>query len=379
MLQSPIFHVNGEDPEAVAQCVQLAIDFRREFKRDVVIDMYCYRRRGHNEADEPTFTQPLWYKAIERHEERPRRVPRIPAEDGRHLARRSRRHRRPSPRATGTRSERRPQPRIQAAPRSVDRHLGRATAAVPKAKPKNSNTGVAKDELVVVSRKPRDGAGRLQRPSEAAAVPRRAAKRWPRGRSRSIGRPAKRWPTPRLAVDGYRIRMTGQDSERGTFSHRHAVLHDYENGRRYMALRHLLAVASAGRNLQQPAVGNGRARLRIRLQPRLAAGPGHLGSAVRRLRQRRAEQFMAMFFFVSATSTYCLLIVVECRGSHAEQAGYVDKKFGNVIDYIGAIHLVRNAPGTATSIASMITQRFPEQVASVEQAQRRLICAKGER
>jgi len=66
MLQSPLFHVNGEDPEAVAQVVQLAIDFRREFKRDVVIDMYCYRRRGHNEADEPTFTQPLWYKTIER-------------------------------------------------------------------------------------------------------------------------------------------------------------------------------------------------------------------------------------------------------------------------------------------------------------------------
>jgi len=53
MLQIPIFHVNGEDPEAVAQVVNLAMDFRREFQRDVVIDMYCFRRRGHNEADEP--------------------------------------------------------------------------------------------------------------------------------------------------------------------------------------------------------------------------------------------------------------------------------------------------------------------------------------
>ena len=58
MLQIPIFHVNGEDPEAVAQVVSLAMDFRREFQRDVVIDMYCFRRRGHNEADEPAFTQP---------------------------------------------------------------------------------------------------------------------------------------------------------------------------------------------------------------------------------------------------------------------------------------------------------------------------------
>ena len=66
MLQIPIFHVNGEDPEAVAQVVRLAMDFRREFKRDVVIDMYCYRRRGHNEGDEPAFTQPVLYRAIEK-------------------------------------------------------------------------------------------------------------------------------------------------------------------------------------------------------------------------------------------------------------------------------------------------------------------------
>ena len=66
MLQIPIFHVNGEDPEAVAQVVRLSMDFRRTFKRDVVIDMYCYRRLGHNEGDEPTFTQPVLYRAIER-------------------------------------------------------------------------------------------------------------------------------------------------------------------------------------------------------------------------------------------------------------------------------------------------------------------------
>ena len=64
MLQIPIFHVNGEDPEAVAQVVRLAMDFRDTFQRDVVIDMYCYRRRGHNESDEPAFTQPVMYAAI---------------------------------------------------------------------------------------------------------------------------------------------------------------------------------------------------------------------------------------------------------------------------------------------------------------------------
>ncbi len=65
MLQIPIFHVNGEDPEAVAQVVNLAMDFRREFRRDVVIDMYAYRRWGHNEGDEPRFTQPSMYKVID--------------------------------------------------------------------------------------------------------------------------------------------------------------------------------------------------------------------------------------------------------------------------------------------------------------------------
>ncbi len=64
MLQIPIFHVNGEDPEAVAQVVQLAMDFRQYFQRDVVIDMYCFRRRGHNEGDEPAFTQPTMYQMI---------------------------------------------------------------------------------------------------------------------------------------------------------------------------------------------------------------------------------------------------------------------------------------------------------------------------
>ncbi len=68
MLQIPIFHVNGESPEAVAQVVRLAMEFRAEFKRDVVIDMYCYRKRGHNEGDEPSFTQPLMYEAIDKRE-----------------------------------------------------------------------------------------------------------------------------------------------------------------------------------------------------------------------------------------------------------------------------------------------------------------------
>src|SRR5205807_6747070 len=67
MIEAPIFHVNGDDPEAVVYAAKIATEFRQKFQKPVVIDMFCYRRFGHNEGDEPLFTQPLMYKAIRNH------------------------------------------------------------------------------------------------------------------------------------------------------------------------------------------------------------------------------------------------------------------------------------------------------------------------
>ena len=101
MIEVPIFHVNGEDPEAVVYVGELALDFRETFGQDVVIDMVCYRRHGHNEGDEPAFTQPLMYGKIKDRISDPRALHRAPRHDRRALDRRGRDDRRDLPRQDG--------------------------------------------------------------------------------------------------------------------------------------------------------------------------------------------------------------------------------------------------------------------------------------
>jgi 2-oxoglutarate dehydrogenase E1 component len=243
MLQVPIFHVNGEDPEAVAQVVELAMDFRQQFRRDVVIDMYCYRRYGHNETDEPRFTQPMMYKLIDAERsvrdsyvERLLRMGSITREQADAMATQSREH-----------FDR----EYQAARRegvedgeycSISRPLGGVwdmyhggpEALVPE-EPTGLDRAVLNRIFAQLNRIP---AGFTLHPT--------LAKYWlPKRVEMAAGDAPLDWGAAEalamasLAVAGHRVRLSGQDAERGTFAHRHAVLHDSENGQRYMPLANI--------------------------------------------------------------------------------------------------------------------------------------------
>jgi 2-oxoglutarate dehydrogenase E1 component len=237
LLQIPIFHVNGEDPEAVAQAVSLALDFRKEFRRDAVIDMYCYRRRGHNEGDEPSFTQPLMYKAVaERSSVREGYLKRLLAMGGITQAD-----------ADRIAAERRRQLEEEfAAAKSEDFQLSNPTPIGPWADyyggaasaAGDVDTGVPRERLVAllerISHVPADfhlhpKLGRFMEHRQKIAAGEEPAD-WATAEALALAT---------LAADGVRVRLSGQDSERGTFSQRHAVLHDVRDGRKYMPLAHV--------------------------------------------------------------------------------------------------------------------------------------------
>jgi 2-oxoglutarate dehydrogenase E1 component len=237
MLQIPIFHVNGEDPESVAQVVRLSMDFRREFRRDVVIDMYGYRRLGHNEGDEPSFTQPLLYRAIEARKsvregylEHLLRMKGVTREEADQIAERRRANLEKELSEARSQAYRTPLKELEGSWRG---YLGGPETEVPEVP-----TGVAKDKLASLLEK------QTQLPPDFHPHPkierllhgRRAMARGEQSLDWSAGE-ALAFAT--LAVEKWRVRLLGQDSERGTFSHRHAVLHDVEDGHSYTPLEHL--------------------------------------------------------------------------------------------------------------------------------------------
>ncbi|MBU6308674.1 MAG: 2-oxoglutarate dehydrogenase E1 component [Planctomycetes bacterium] len=236
MLQIPIFHVNGEDPEAVAQVVGLAMDFRREFQRDVVIDMYCFRRRGHNEADEPAFTQPALYRVIEKrpsaHEsylEKLLKLGEVTADEAKQIA--EQQHAKLAADLSVAKSE-----------EYVHKDdIGGMWALYIGGRERDAaevDTSVRRDVLESLLMRlvalP-DGfqphakikkllENRVQMAAGAMPLD------WSAGESLAYAS---------IATQGLRIRMSGQDCQRGTFSHRHAVIHDAITDETYCPLEHL--------------------------------------------------------------------------------------------------------------------------------------------
>ncbi|WCJ58309.1 2-oxoglutarate dehydrogenase E1 component [Fontisphaera persica] len=237
MLPAPIMHVNGEDPEAVARCIQLAMDFRKTFQVDVVIDMYCYRRLGHNEGDEPSFTQPLMYKLIEKKPSvRDAYLEKLIELGGvtRELAEQIEKKRTEA--LELQLSEARRSTRIMPPSSLMGRWKGYLGG--PEPADDQPETGLPREQLSSLLERLTDLPEdfhlhpKLQRFMEARRAMAKGEQPldWSAGEALALAS---------LAVDGVRIRLSGQDSCRGTFSHRHAVLHDVENGNPYCPLQHL--------------------------------------------------------------------------------------------------------------------------------------------
>ena len=233
MLQIPIFHVNGEDPEAVAQVVSLAMDFRKEFHRDVVIDLYAYRRWGHNEGDEPRFTQPRMYSEIDRRASvreqylnRLVEIGEISVEEGEDIQQK---------RTEKLESEFEASKNEQFVPdtQTLAANWSEYFGGQEPSETTDTTFDQARLSELLDS---------LTRLPEGFAANKKLKRPMALRREMAQGKKPLDWASAEAAafatllVEGYPIRMTGQDVQRGTFSHRHAVLHDTKNGETYMPL-----------------------------------------------------------------------------------------------------------------------------------------------
>ncbi len=234
MVQAPIFHVNADDPEAVLFVTKLALDYRNQFKRDVVIDLVCYRRHGHNEADEPNATQPLMYQKIKIHPV-PRKIyaDQLIAEgiiEAHEVERLVSDYRAALDHGACVVEEWRPMTE-----HSVDwsPYLGH-------------DWDVEYDSAISVEKIKELGKKLCTFPAEHK-LQSRVAKLYKDRVSMVNGEKALDWGMAEnlgyaaIVDGGSHIRMTGQDSGRGTFFHRHAVLHNQTDGSAYMPLAHLHA------------------------------------------------------------------------------------------------------------------------------------------
>ena len=234
MVQSPIFHVNGDDPEAVLFITKLAVDYRREFKKDVVVDLVCYRRLGHNEADEPSATQPMMYKKIKARKTTATLY-------GEKLV------------AEGVITEQ--DIKVMQAEYRAKLDAGQAVSrpilnnihnpyAVNWSNLKYINWDAPVDTSVPLETI-QDLAQRLLTLPPGFELHPRVAKLMDDRRKMAAGALSMDWGFAEnmayatLINEGFQVRISGQDCGRGTFFHRHSVLHNIKNGSSYIPLKHI--------------------------------------------------------------------------------------------------------------------------------------------
>ncbi|MFK3970720.1 2-oxoglutarate dehydrogenase E1 component [Pseudomonas sp. NPDC087358] len=236
MIQAPILHVNGDDPEAVLFVTQLAIDYRMQFKRDVVIDLVCYRRRGHNEADEPSGTQPLMYQQIAKQ----RTTRELYAEA---LA------------TGGILGAEAAQAKVDEYRNALDNgmHVVKSLVKEPNKelfvdwRPYLGHAWTARHDTSFDLKTLQELSAKLMELPEGFVVQRQVQKIYEdRQKMQAGGLPinwgyAETMAYATLAFEGHPIRITGQDVGRGTFSHRHAVLHNQKDAATYVPLQNLYA------------------------------------------------------------------------------------------------------------------------------------------
>jgi 2-oxoglutarate dehydrogenase E1 component len=229
MVQAPIFHVNGNDPEACVRVIELALHFRQEFHKDVVVDMQCYRRHGHNEADEPSFTQPIMYSRIGR--QRPVRL--LYTES---LVRRGDiREEEEEEALEDFRS------RLEAAFEATRDSAPPVPILPPEPESDEANPSVETGVPRAILDRVLKSVGSFPPEMRIHAK----LKRGIEARSHMLEEDAVDWATAEalafgsLLLEGTHVRLSGQDSRRGTFSQRHAVLIDQESGSEWAPLASL--------------------------------------------------------------------------------------------------------------------------------------------
>ena len=235
MIEAPIFHVNGDDPEAVVYCARVAIEFRQRFHKSVVIDMICYRRHGHNEGDEPSFTQPLMYKKI-------RELPGVVETYAKRLASEGLV---PPAETEKLRTDfwNKLENEFEASegfkPNKADWLDGRWSGITQAEEgPRRGDTAVSIDRLKSVGAKLTEvpKGFTVHKTIERLLSNRRKMIDEGRGIDWSMGE-ALAFGT--LLQEGFPVRLSGQDVERGTFSQRHAALTDQLNENQFIPLNHV--------------------------------------------------------------------------------------------------------------------------------------------